>query len=63
MPDSWIHDRLRLMMHAIDLRKETSYGRDEDPFAYQPPIGYDVAWARPDETLNYRPALGYNKYY
>ena len=63
MPQSWIDDRLRLMMHAIDLRKESSYGRDEVPFPYEPPAGYDVAWPSADETMNYRPALGYSKYY
>jgi len=51
------------MMHAIDLRKESSYGRDEVPFPYQPPEGYDVTWPSADETMNYRPALGYSKYY
>ena len=63
VPQSWIDDRLRLMMHAIDLRKESSYGRDEVPFPYQAPAGYDVAWPSADETMNYRPALGYSKYY
>ena len=61
--ESWIHDRLRLIMHAIDLRKQTPYGRDEVPFDYQPPAGYDVPWPRADETVNYRPALGHNKYF
>ena len=63
VPQSWIDERLRLMMHAIDLRKESSYGRDEVPFPYEPPAGYDVAWPSADETMNYRPALGYSKYY
>ena len=63
VPESWIHDRLRLMMHAIDLRKETSYGREEVPFPYQPPAGYDVIWPGAGEKLNYRPALGYSKFY
>ena len=63
VPQSWIDDRLRLMMHAIDLRKESSYGCDEVPFPYQPPAGYDVAWPSAGETMNYRPALGYSKYY
>ncbi|MEM7132253.1 MAG: phytanoyl-CoA dioxygenase family protein [Chloroflexota bacterium] len=61
--DTWIQERIRLVMHAIDLRKETSYGQDEEPFAYQPPAGYDIAWPQPDETVNYRPALGYNKFF
>ena len=63
VPQGWIDDRLRLMMHAIDLRKETRYGRAEVPFPYQPPAGYDVAWPGAGEKLNYRPALGYNKFY
>ena len=63
VPQSWIDDRLRLMMHAIDLRKETRFGREEVPFPYQPPAGYDVTWPSADEKLNYRPALGYSKFY
>ena len=63
VPESWIQERLRLMMHAIDLRKETSYGGDEVPFPYQPPDGYDAAWPTAGEKLNYRPALGYSKFY
>ena len=63
VPQSWIDDRLRLMMHAIDLRKKSSYGRDEIPFPYKPPAGYDVTWPSADEKMNYRPALGYSKYY
>ena len=61
--ETWIQDRIRLLMHAIDLRKETRYGQDEVPFAYQPPAGYAVPWPTADERVNYRPALGYNKYF
>jgi len=57
------HDLLRLIMHAIDLRQQSSYGRDEVPFPYQPPAGYDVTWPTTGEKLNHRPVLGYSKFY
>jgi len=50
-------------MHAIDLRQQSSYGRDEVPFPYQPPAGYDVTWPTTGEKLNHRPVLGYSKFY
>lgn len=61
--DEFITDRIRLLMRAIDQRRQAPYARDEMPFAYQPPAGWDVAWPAPDAPVNLRPALGYNAYF
>ncbi len=62
LTDAFIRDRFRLLMRSIDERKTTPYARDETPFDYRAPAGFDVAWPHPDEPINRRPALGYNKY-
>ncbi len=60
--DTWIRDRYRLLMRAVDARRSASYAHGEIPYAYQPPAEYGVAWPDAQEEVNLRPALGYNKY-
>ncbi|BCM92978.1 hypothetical protein IAD21_04863 [Abditibacteriota bacterium] len=61
--ESFIRDRIRLLMHAINQRQRASFAQKETPFVYQAPSGFEPI-ARPalDEPVNLRPALGYNKY-
>ncbi|HEX2910106.1 MAG TPA: phytanoyl-CoA dioxygenase family protein [Chloroflexia bacterium] len=61
--EQWINDRLRLLMRAIDLRKAAPYARNEKPFPYRLPKGYELAWPNPAEEINLRPAMGYSKYF
>jgi len=61
--ETWINERLRLLMHAIDLREASPYSEDEIPFQLVLPTGFEVTWPQPHEEINYRPALGYNKYF
>jgi phytanoyl-CoA hydroxylase len=64
--DTFIRDRMRLLMKAIDERRNAPYAQDETPFDYQPPQNFvaqfNATWPAPDEDVNLRPALGYNKY-
>ena len=61
--ETWINERLRLIMHSIDLRQATPYSQGEIPFRYESPTGFKVPWPQPHEAINYRPALGYNKFF
>lgn len=59
----WIDDRIRLLMRAINLRKQAGYALKEKPFDYSPPSSHPLAWPLSGETVNLRPAMGYNKYF
>jgi ectoine hydroxylase-related dioxygenase (phytanoyl-CoA dioxygenase family) len=61
--ECWVQDRLRLMMHALDLRRKAPYAQVEEPFHYQVPPGYLVKWPDSNEKVNYRPAMGHSKYF
>lgn len=61
--DQWVHDRLRLLMRAIDLRRSASYTQGEEPFPYHVPAGYEATWPALEENVNYRPAMGHSKYF
>lgn len=60
-PD-FVTDRIRLLMRAIDQRRQAPYAQDETPFDYQPPAGHEIARPAPSEPINLRPSLGYNAY-
>lgn len=60
---AYVRDRIRLLMHAVEQRKQAPYAQDEEAFDYNAPAGYDVEPFAPGEPVNLRPALGYNKYF
>jgi len=60
---AFVRGRIRLLMHAIEQRKQAPFARDEEAFEYSAPEGYDVERPAPGEPVNLRLALGYSKYF
>ena len=66
MNDSFVRDRYRLLLTAIDLRRRMPYAKNETPFGLQIPSDvtakYGIEPIKTGEQVNLRPALGYNAY-
>ena len=58
--EEFIHDRIRLVPHAMQERAAATYAQNETSFDYQLPDNYNSL--NLSKPINLRPALGYNKY-
>jgi len=60
--ETFVRDRIRLLIKAIEQRAEKPFAQNETPFEYCSPGDWNVAPPAANEQINLRPALGYNKY-